>query len=121
MACNAHRYGAGTMMGGRLKRILSYVQDEEMFCLIHGDGVLRSAGPEFGALEIQGNDQLTEFTEKHEGDGRWSLALGRTFSVGGELHRGRWHQLGARTSGAHVENGRGLRLLAWWFLAPCPV
>ena len=38
------------MMGGRLKRILSYVQDEEMFCLIHGDGVLRSAGPEFGAL-----------------------------------------------------------------------
>ena len=31
--------GAGTMTGGRLKRILPYVQDEEMFCFTYGDGV----------------------------------------------------------------------------------
>ena len=31
--------GADTMTGGRLKRILPYVKDEEMFCFTYGDGV----------------------------------------------------------------------------------
>ena len=31
--------GASTMTGGRLKRILPHVQDEEMFCFTYGDGV----------------------------------------------------------------------------------
>ncbi len=31
--------GAGTMTGGRLKRILPYVKDDEAFCLTYGDGV----------------------------------------------------------------------------------
>src|ERR1035441_6489385 len=31
--------GAETMTGGRLKRILPYVRDEEMFCFTYGDGV----------------------------------------------------------------------------------
>jgi glucose-1-phosphate cytidylyltransferase len=85
--------GAGTMTGGRLKRILPHVQDEEMFCFTYGDGVsdvniaeliayhrrhgkavtLTAAQPtgKFGALEIQGDGQLIEFTEKPRGDGRW--------------------------------------------------
>src|SRR5271157_3071650 len=85
--------GAHTMTGGRLKRILPHVQDEEMFCFTYGDGVSdvnigslieyhRSHGKsvtltatqptgKFGALEIQGDGQLTEFTEKPKGDGRW--------------------------------------------------
>ena len=85
--------GASTMTGGRLKRILPYVQDEETFCFTYGDGVsdvnigslieyhrrhgkavtLTATQPtgKFGALEIQGDGQLTEFTEKPKGDGRW--------------------------------------------------
>jgi glucose-1-phosphate cytidylyltransferase len=31
--------GACAMTGGRLKRILSYVQDDEMFCFTYGDGL----------------------------------------------------------------------------------
>ena len=85
--------GAATMTGGRLKRILPHVQDEEMFCLTYGDGVSdvnigslieyhRSHGKavtltatqptgKFGALDIQGHGQIAEFTEKPKGDGRW--------------------------------------------------
>src|SRR5664279_1701378 len=85
--------GASTMTGGRLKRILPYVQDEEMFCFTYGDGVSdvnissliafhRNHGKavtvtatqptgKFGALEIQGDGRITEFTEKPKGDGRW--------------------------------------------------
>ena len=85
--------GASTMTGGRLKRILPYVQGEEMFCFTYGDGVSdvdinksiefhRSHGKavtvtatqptgKFGALEIQGDGEITEFTEKPKGDGRW--------------------------------------------------
>ncbi|HEY4900959.1 MAG TPA: glucose-1-phosphate cytidylyltransferase [Terriglobales bacterium] len=85
--------GAGTMTGGRLKRILPHVQDEEMFCFTYGDGVsdvdvgslieyhrrhgktvtLTATQPtgKFGALEIQADGQITEFTEKPKGDGRW--------------------------------------------------
>jgi glucose-1-phosphate cytidylyltransferase len=85
--------GAATMTGGRLKRIMPHVQDEEMFCLTYGDGVsdvnigslieyhrshgkavtLTAAQPtgKFGALDIQGQGQIAEFTEKPKGDGRW--------------------------------------------------
>ncbi len=31
--------GADTMTGGRLKRVMPYLQDEEAFCLTYGDGV----------------------------------------------------------------------------------
>jgi len=85
--------GADTMTGGRLKRILPHVLDEEMFCLTYGDGVsdvniaslieyhrrhgkavtLTATQPtgKFGALEIQSDGQIAEFTEKPRGDGRW--------------------------------------------------
>ena len=85
--------GATTMTGGRLKRILPYLKDEEMFCFTYGDGVsdvninsliefhrrhgkavtLTATQPtgKFGALEIQNDGQITEFTEKPRGDGRW--------------------------------------------------
>ena len=85
--------GPSTMTGGRLKRILPYVQDEDMFCLTYGDGLsnvdivklieyhrrhgkavtLTATQPtgKFGALEMRGDGQLTEFTEKPKGDGRW--------------------------------------------------
>lgn len=85
--------GATTMTGGRLKRILPYVRDEEMFCFTYGDGVsdvnigsliefhrkhgkaatLTATQPtgKFGALEIRNDGLITEFTEKPRGDGRW--------------------------------------------------
>lgn len=81
---------AGT--GGRLKRIESYLQDEENFCMTYGDGVsdldisatiafhnqhgkqvtLAAVQPpaRFGALEIQGNT-ITAFQEKPPGEGGW--------------------------------------------------
>ena len=85
--------GAATMTGGRLKRILPHVQDDEMFCLTYGDGVsdvnigsliefhrghaksvtLTATQPtgKFGALDIHGDGHIAEFTEKPKGDGRW--------------------------------------------------
>jgi glucose-1-phosphate cytidylyltransferase len=85
--------GAGTMTGGRLKRVLPYVQNDEMFCFTYGDGVsdvnvanlidfhrqhgksvtLTATQPtgKFGALEIGSQGQITEFQEKPRGDGRW--------------------------------------------------
>ena len=85
--------GACAMTGGRLKRILSYVQDDEMFCFTYGDGLsdvnirslikfhrrhgkavtLTATQPtgKFGAVEIQGDGEITEFTEKPKGDARW--------------------------------------------------
>lgn len=85
--------GANTMTGGRLKRVLPYVADEEAFCFTYGDGVadidvgalvdfhkshgklvtLTATQPrgKFGALEIDPDGGVTEFTEKPRGDGRW--------------------------------------------------
>jgi glucose-1-phosphate cytidylyltransferase len=83
--------GAATMTGGRLKRVMPYLQDEEAFCLTYGDGVSDvdiTAGIElhrregrlatvtavqppgrFGALHVEG-DQVTGFREKPaDGDG----------------------------------------------------
>lgn len=85
--------GAGSMTGGRLRRTVPYVKDEEMFCFTYGDGVsdvnitsliefhrrhgkavtLTATQPtgKFGALEMDGDGRITEFMEKPKGDGRW--------------------------------------------------
>ena len=85
--------GTESMTGGRLKRVLPYVQDEEMFCFTYGDGVadvditrliefhkqqaklvtltaMRPVG-KFGALQIDADGKVLDFTEKPKGDGRW--------------------------------------------------
>ncbi len=85
--------GAHTMTGGRLKRILPFVRNEESFCLTYGDGLadvdLRRLidfhhdqrrlvtvtatlpGGKFGALQIDSDNIVREFTEKPRGDQRW--------------------------------------------------
>ena len=82
--------GETTMTGGRLKRIASYLDDNESFCFTYGDGVgninitelisfhkshgkkatLTATQPpgRFGALNLNGN-QITSFQEKPVGDG----------------------------------------------------
>jgi len=82
--------GDDTMTGGRLKRVASYLKDEEAFCFTYGDGVsdvnisdvialhkrqqvkatLTAALPlgRFGALELAG-DKVSNFQEKPRGDG----------------------------------------------------
>jgi glucose-1-phosphate cytidylyltransferase len=82
--------GEDSMTGGRLKRIASYVKDEEAFCFTYGDGVadvdiaatiafhnahgklatVTAVQPpgRYGALQMQG-DQVTGFSEKPRGDG----------------------------------------------------
>jgi glucose-1-phosphate cytidylyltransferase len=83
--------GEDTMTGGRLKRVASYLGDED-FCFTYGDGVadvdiraavdfhrrhgrkatLTAVQPpgRFGALELDG-DRVRSFLEKPEGDGGW--------------------------------------------------
>lgn len=85
--------GANTMTGGRLKRVLPYVANEEAFCFTYGDGVadisiseliafhrhqeawatLTATQPsgKFGALGIDDQSHVQTFTEKPRGDGRW--------------------------------------------------
>ena len=82
--------GEKTMTGGRLKRVQSYVRDEEAFCFTYGDGLsdvniaelikfhqeqktlatLSAVYPpgRFGALDIHG-DKVKSFKEKPKGDG----------------------------------------------------
>jgi glucose-1-phosphate cytidylyltransferase len=82
--------GDHTMTGGRLKRVLQYLKDEEIFCFTYGDGVAdiniksliefhKSHGKQatltatfppgrFGALSIK-DDQVLKFEEKPRGDG----------------------------------------------------
>jgi glucose-1-phosphate cytidylyltransferase len=85
--------GAASMTGGRLRRILPYVQDEESFCFTYGDGVadvdilalishhqqsgklatltaVQPAG-KFGALQIDETCSVLSFAEKPKGDARW--------------------------------------------------
>ncbi|MGQ0501903.1 MAG: glucose-1-phosphate cytidylyltransferase [Panacagrimonas sp.] len=84
--------GEATQIGGRIKRILPYVENDEAFCLTYGDGVgdvditkllelHRSEGRlatvtatqppgRFGALWMEGN-QVKGFREKPDGDGGW--------------------------------------------------
>jgi glucose-1-phosphate cytidylyltransferase len=83
--------GEATMTGGRLRRVLDYVGDED-FCFTYGDGVAnvdltqlvafhRERGRvatvtavqppgRFGALETEG-ERVTGFAEKPHGDGGW--------------------------------------------------
>src|SRR5215208_5132121 len=83
--------GEATQTGGRLRRVLPHVQDED-FCFTYGDGVAdidiralvdfhRSHGllatvtavqppGRFGALELD-DDQVHSFEEKPHGDGAW--------------------------------------------------
>lgn len=82
--------GNHSMTGGRLKRVLPYLNDDEAFCFTYGDGVAdiniealikfhKSHGKQatltavyppgrFGALNIKGN-QVKKFKEKPRGDG----------------------------------------------------
>jgi len=82
--------GDETMTGGRLKRVASYLSDEDDFCFTYGDGVsnvniteliafhqsqkvkatLTATLPpgRFGALEFDGN-KIHSFKEKPKGDG----------------------------------------------------
>jgi glucose-1-phosphate cytidylyltransferase len=82
--------GEDSMTGGRLKRIASYVKDEEAFCFTYGDGVAdvdvaatvafhKSHGKlatvtavqppgRYGALQLEGR-KVTGFAEKPRGDG----------------------------------------------------
>lgn len=82
--------GDESMTGGRLRRVLDYVKNEESFCFTYGDGVAdvdikqtiefhNSHGREatltatfppgrFGALDIK-NGQVKSFEEKPKGDG----------------------------------------------------
>jgi glucose-1-phosphate cytidylyltransferase len=82
--------GDNSMTGGRLKRVLPYIKDEEAFCFTYGDGVAdinitdlinfhKSHGKQatltatfppgrFGALNIE-DKQVKRFEEKPKGDG----------------------------------------------------
>jgi glucose-1-phosphate cytidylyltransferase len=84
--------GEETMIGGRIKRIIDYVKDDECFCLTYGDGVsdididasikfhrqegrlatVSAVQPpgRFGAIEMDGS-RVTGFKEKPQGDGGW--------------------------------------------------
>ena len=84
--------GDGTQTGGRIKRILPFVQDDPYFALTYGDGVsdidirkemafheahgrkatVTAVRPakRFGALDIDG-DRVVDFLEKPESDGGW--------------------------------------------------
>lgn len=85
--------GANTMTGGRLRRVLPFVENEEMFCFTYGDGVsdvnireliefhkahgklvsLTAVQPtgKFGALNLDDTDHVSSFKEKPKGDGGW--------------------------------------------------
>ena len=84
--------GEHTMTGGRLKRVASYLQDEEAFCLTYGDGLSdhniaqsiqfhKTHGKQatvtavqppgrYGALALDGT-QVGGFLEKPKGEGGW--------------------------------------------------
>ncbi|MBE0619358.1 MAG: glucose-1-phosphate cytidylyltransferase [Burkholderiales bacterium] len=82
--------GESTLTGGRLKRVASYVQNEESFCFTYGDGLAdidisaeiafhRQHGKQatvaavqpagrYGALQLEGS-KVSAFMEKPRGDG----------------------------------------------------
>lgn len=84
--------GEDTMTGGRVKRVLPYVRDEEVFALTYGDGVAdidlaaqlafhRAHGRKatvaavrpakrFGAITIE-SEKVLSFKEKPDDDGGW--------------------------------------------------
>lgn len=84
--------GENTMTGGRLKRVMPYLENEDLFCFTYGDGVgdvnitdliqfHRDHGKlatltatqlpgRFGALTLNGSS-ISSFKEKPDGDGSW--------------------------------------------------
>ncbi|MET3133354.1 glucose-1-phosphate cytidylyltransferase [Oxalobacteraceae bacterium GrIS 1.11] len=84
--------GENTLTGGRLKRVRSFVEDDEAFCFTYGDGVadidiaasiafhkqhgklgtMTAVQPpgRFGAIDIDGQ-RIVSFKEKPQGDGSW--------------------------------------------------
>ena len=84
--------GEETMTGGRLKRVVDYIKDEDAFCFTYGDGVAniditaliafhRQHGKKatvtavqppgrYGALNMDG-ETVRGFIEKPKGDGGW--------------------------------------------------
>jgi len=85
--------GPDTLTGGRLKRVLPYLNNEESFCFTYGDGVadvnikellayhkehnklvtLTATQPvgKYGALSLGSDNTVNEFSEKPRGDGQW--------------------------------------------------
>ena len=84
--------GEDTMTGGRIKRVLPYLRDEEAFCCTYGDGLAdinisalvsfhrkqgrlatvtaTQAPGRFGAIHLEG-DRVTGFREKPHGEDGW--------------------------------------------------
>ena len=84
--------GINTMTGGRVKRIMSYIE-EDTFMITYGDGVSNvdikkllefhrahgklatvtatQPGGRFGALNVADNNLVRGFQEKPQGDGSW--------------------------------------------------
>ncbi|RKZ38894.1 MAG: glucose-1-phosphate cytidylyltransferase [Gammaproteobacteria bacterium] len=85
--------GENTMTGGRLKRVQSYLNEDEDFCFTYGDGVgnvnitqlinfhkqqstlatitaTQPAG-RYGTLHLNDHKKVTGFKEKPQGDGAW--------------------------------------------------
>jgi glucose-1-phosphate cytidylyltransferase len=85
--------GDDTMTGGRLKRAMAYLGDDEEFCLTYGDGVgdvdigksiefhrahgrratvtaVRPSG-RFGQLALENDHRVTAFMEKPKDEGGW--------------------------------------------------
>jgi glucose-1-phosphate cytidylyltransferase len=84
--------GEHTLTGGRLKRVVEYIKNEEEFCFTYGDGVadvdvtalirfhkqhgkratVTAVQPtgRYGALDMSG-DKVRGFIEKPQGDGGW--------------------------------------------------
>lgn len=85
--------GENTMTGGRLKRVVEYVRNEDVFCFTYGDGLsdiniselvryhlahgklatLTATRPpgRFGALNLNSEGLVEYFDEKPQGDNSW--------------------------------------------------
>lgn len=112
--------GTDTMIGGRIKRILSHVNEDPAFCLTYGDGVgdvdiratielhkregrlatVTATQPpgRFGALVMNGA-RVLGFEEKPVGDGGW--INGGFFVLSpkvGDYIQGDFDRMGARTA-----------------------
>ena len=120
------------MTGGRLKRALAYVEKDEDFCFTYGDGLAdidhgrsccssiaagkalvtltatQSVG-KFGALEISDDAQVTSFSEKPLGDGRWVSGGFFVLSRRCSLPSRRFHHLGARSARDAQPRAPGIR------------
>lgn len=85
--------GESSMTGGRLRRVLHHVANDDAFCFTYGDGLadvnigeliayhrregklatVTAAQPvgRYGALELDREQRVTSFSEKPRGDGGW--------------------------------------------------